>query len=46
MEEFPGNTCDFSDALHIGFTNALKDLFDVDDQDINSLCNFCDVHFQ
>jgi hypothetical protein len=46
MEEFPGNTCDFSDALRIGFTNALKDLFDVDDRDINSLHNFCDVHFQ
>ena len=52
QERFPGNTCDFSDALRIGFFDAVKNLArdnfseEVDDEQIRSFYCFCNVHFQ
>ena len=51
IENFPGNTSDFSDAIRNAFSNSLKECairdYDhvMDDDDVAQFLRFCEIHF-
>ncbi|KFH72985.1 hypothetical protein MVEG_00210 [Podila verticillata NRRL 6337] len=49
MNQFPGMTCDFSDAERAGFELALRDFYNVAEHQnlqLESHYRFCEVHFK